>query len=253
MLDEVRTVKSVLIFVLPWIELKPVVLFCMDIDPRLEEIDDSLYRGFVRALIVSDNKMLAVKSKMELVGYPRWWRKLWRVPGSMSLTWGLVRDYGVPSSSVSSDFQIVHYNDPEKSCERRAEEWMYFSKYQCLGRCYKETDHVEKWGWFTKDEFMELKKLNPSYDKMGTSKIILVWHIQLGCIKSSLIAVITSSIVVTREHKHYERDFFGSLLFLIYNEAKWGFPLKVIINWFKEAISWTLQRNISGRASPLVF
>ncbi len=33
----------------------------MDVDPRLEEIDDSLYRVAVRALIVSDNKMLAVR------------------------------------------------------------------------------------------------------------------------------------------------------------------------------------------------
>ena len=34
-----------------------------------------------------------------------------------------------------------------------------------------KTDHVEKWGWFTQDEFMGLA-MNPSYDKDELAKII---------------------------------------------------------------------------------
>ncbi len=41
----------------------------MNIDPRLEEIDDSLYRVAVRALIISGGKMLAVKE----VDGGGWW------------------------------------------------------------------------------------------------------------------------------------------------------------------------------------
>ena len=142
----------------------------MDIDPRLEQIDDSLYRVAVRALIVADNKMLAVKE----VDGGDWWA----IPGGgveygESLKDCLLREIkeeiGVSSSSVSSDFQIVHYNIG-KVVNGVPRMNVYF-KVAVQEDGIIKTDHVEKWGWFTRDEFMDLD-MNPSYDKEELAKII---------------------------------------------------------------------------------
>jgi len=142
----------------------------MDIDPRLEEIDDSLYRVAVRALIVTENKMLAVKE----VDGGDWWA----IPGGgvdygESLEDCLLREIkeeiGVSSSFVSSDFQIVHYNIG-KVVNGVPRMNVYF-KVSVPSDGIIKTDHVEKWGWFTRDEFMELE-MNPSYDKEELAKII---------------------------------------------------------------------------------
>jgi 8-oxo-dGTP diphosphatase len=144
----------------------------MDIDPRLEEIDDSLYRVAVRALIVSDNKMLAVKE----VDGGDWWA----IPGGgvdygESLKDCLLREIkeeiGVSDSSVSSDFQIVHYNIGK--VVNGVPRMNIFFKASVPGGKIIKTDHVEKWGWFTEDEFMGLG-MNPSYDKAELAKIIFV-------------------------------------------------------------------------------
>jgi 8-oxo-dGTP pyrophosphatase MutT (NUDIX family) len=142
----------------------------MGVDPRLEEIDDSLYRVAVRALIVSDNKMLAVKE----VDSGDWWA----IPGGgvdygESLKDCLLREIteeiGVSSSSVSSDFQIVHYNIGK--VVNGVPRMNVFFRVSIHPDEVIKTDHVETWGWFTKDEFMELK-MNPSYDKAQLAKII---------------------------------------------------------------------------------
>lgn len=83
----------------------------MDIDPRLEEIDDSLYRVAIRALIVSDSRILAVKE----VDGGDWWA----IPGG-GVDYGetlkdcllreIKEEIGVQDSSISGDFEIIHYN-----------------------------------------------------------------------------------------------------------------------------------------------
>lgn len=142
----------------------------MDIDLRLEEIDDSLYRVAVRALVVSDDKMLAVK---ELDGGD-WWA----IPGGgveygESLKDCLLREIkeeiGVTSSSVSSDFQIIHY-DIGKVVNGVPRMNVFFKVSLPKDEIIK-TNHVEKWGWFTVDDFMELE-MNPSYDKVELAKVI---------------------------------------------------------------------------------
>jgi len=142
----------------------------MDIDPRLEVIDDSLYRVAVRALIVTDNKILAVKE----VDSDDWWA----IPGGgvdygESLKDCLLREIeeeiGVSTSSVSGDFQIVHYNIG-KVVNGVPRMNVYF-KVSVPSDGIIKTDHVEKWGWFTRDEFMGLA-MNPSYDKDELAKII---------------------------------------------------------------------------------
>jgi 8-oxo-dGTP diphosphatase len=142
----------------------------MQVDPRLEEIDDSLYRVAVRALITSGNKMLAVKE----VDGGDWWA----IPGGgvdygESLRECLLREIneeiGVSSSSVSSDFQIVHYTIGK--IVNGVPRMNIFFKVSVPEDEITKTDHVEKWEWFTQDEFMQLD-MNPSYDKAGLSKII---------------------------------------------------------------------------------
>lgn len=142
----------------------------MNIDPRLGEIDDSLYRVAVRALIVSNSKMLAVKE----VDGGDWWA----IPGGgvvygESLKECLLREIneeiGVTSSSVSSDFQIVHYNIGK--VVNGVPRMNVFFKASVPRDEIIKTDHVEKWGWFTKDEFMKLG-MNPSYNKAELAKII---------------------------------------------------------------------------------
>jgi 8-oxo-dGTP diphosphatase len=142
----------------------------MNIDPRLEEIDDSLYRVAVRALVVSDNKILAVK---ELDG-DDWWA----IPGGGvdygeslkdCLSREIEEEIGVLSTSVSSDFQIVHYNIG--NVVNGVPRMNVFFKVSVPKDEVIKTDHVEKWGWFAKDEFMELE-MNPSYDKSKLAKII---------------------------------------------------------------------------------
>ena len=142
----------------------------MPIDPRLEEIDDSLYRVAVRALIVSNNKLLAVKE----VDGGDWWA----IPGGgveygESLKECLLREIdeeiGVPSSSVSSDFQIVHHTIG-KIVHGVPRMNVYFKASVPEDKII-QTDHVETWGWFTKAEFMELE-MNPSYDKAELAPII---------------------------------------------------------------------------------
>ena len=142
----------------------------MDIDQRLEEIDDSLYRVAARALIISGDKMLAVK---EIDGDGRW-----AIPGGgvgygESLKDCLLREIreeiGVLSSSVSSDFQIVHYNIG-KVVDGVPRMNVFFRVSVPKDKIIK-TDHVEEWGWFARDEFMELK-MSPSFDKIELAKAI---------------------------------------------------------------------------------
>jgi len=142
----------------------------MDIDPRLEEIDDSLYRVAVRALIVTDNKILAVKE----VDGGDWWAILGGgVDYGESLRDCLLREIkeeiGVSSNSVSSDFQIIHYNIG-KVVNGVPRMNIYF-KVSVPSDAIIKTDHVEKWGWFTRNEFMDLE-MNPSYDKDELASII---------------------------------------------------------------------------------
>ena len=82
----------------------------MKIDPRLEKIDDSLYRVAVRALIVHNNKVLLVR-EYDAGGW-------WAIPGggidygetlSSSFTREIEEELGVPAELISSDFKIIYH------------------------------------------------------------------------------------------------------------------------------------------------
>lgn len=101
----------------------------------------------------------------------------WAIPGGgidygESLKDCLLREIkeeiGVAGSSVSSDFQIIHYNIGK--VVNGVPRMNIFFKVSVPKGEITQTDHVEKWGWFTENEFMELG-LNPSYDKVELAKV----------------------------------------------------------------------------------
>lgn len=134
----------------------------MQVDPRLNDIDDCLYRVAIRVLIVQNDKVLLVKEASD-----DWWA----FPGGgvdhgetveSTLIREVEEELGVPVKAVSPDFQIVHYNigNVVNAVPRMN---LYF-KASIPKELLNKTAHVEKWAWFTKDEFLELD-MHPSYDK----------------------------------------------------------------------------------------
>jgi 8-oxo-dGTP pyrophosphatase MutT (NUDIX family) len=134
----------------------------MNIDPRLNEIDDCLYRVAARVLVVNNDKILLVKEADD-----NWWA----LPGGgidhgESVKSTVVREIeeelGVPANEVPSDFQIVYYNIG--SVVNNVPRMNLFFKVSVPEASLTKTDHISEWKWFTKDEFME-QELHASYDK----------------------------------------------------------------------------------------
>lgn len=140
----------------------------MQIDPRLNDIDDCLYRVAIRALIVQNDKVLLVQEK------ERWWA----VPGGgvghgetaeSTLFREIEEELGVPATEVSSDLQIAHYNIG--NVVNAVPRMNLFFKASIPEELLKKTTHVAKWKWFTKDGFLELE-IHPSYDKAKLVNVI---------------------------------------------------------------------------------
>lgn len=141
----------------------------MNIDPRLNDIDDCLYRVAIRVLILQDDKVLLVKESDD-----DWWA----LPGGgvdhgetieTSLLREIEEELGVPAKEVSCDFEIVHYNigNVVNAVPRMN---LYFKASIPQKLLYK-TAHVTEWQWFTKNEFMTVN-MNPSYDKIQLVDVI---------------------------------------------------------------------------------
>lgn len=138
------------------------------IDPRLNDIDDCLYRVAIRVLVIQNDKILLVKEKED------WWA----FPGGgvdhgetveSTLTREVEEELGVPASKVSSDFQIVYYNlgNVVNSVPRMN---LYF-KASVPEISLQNTDHVAQWQWFTESEFLEAD-LHASYDKAKLAEVV---------------------------------------------------------------------------------
>jgi 8-oxo-dGTP pyrophosphatase MutT (NUDIX family) len=145
------------------------MLKSMDIDSRLNDIDDCLYRVAIRVLIVQNDKVLLVQEVSE-----QWWA----FPGGgvnhgetvrSSLTREVEEELGVPAQEVSSDYQIAYYNIG--SVVNAVPRMNLFFKATVPEKLLKNTEHVAKWAWFTKDEFLKLE-LHPSYNKTQLTDII---------------------------------------------------------------------------------
>ncbi|HEU5187174.1 MAG TPA: NUDIX hydrolase [Candidatus Saccharimonadales bacterium] len=141
----------------------------MQVDPRLNDIDDCLYRVAIRVLIVQDNKILLVKESDD-----DWWA----LPGGgvdhgetieSTLIREVEEELGVPADKVNSDFEIVHYNigNVVNSVPRMN----LFFKATVPKDLIKETTHVAEWQWLDRKEFMK-SGLNPSYDKAQLVSVI---------------------------------------------------------------------------------
>ena len=142
----------------------------MQIDPRLNEIDDCLYRVSTKVIIVQDSKVLLVKETIE---------KWWGFPGGgidhgetvrSSLTREVEEELGVLAKEVSSDFKIAYYDIG--SVVNAIPRMNLYYKATLPTELLKKTTHVAEWRWFTKDEFMKLH-MGPSYkDREGLANII---------------------------------------------------------------------------------
>ena len=139
------------------------------IDPRLNDIDDCLYRVAARVLIVQDDKILLVKETDD-----DWWA----LPGGgvdhgetieSTLVREVEEELGVPARDVSSDFQIAYYNIG--NVVNGVPRMNLFFKASVPEKLLKKTDHVAEWAWFPKDEFLKAG-LNPSYDKSQLVDVI---------------------------------------------------------------------------------
>src|SRR3982751_4261747 len=126
----------------------------MQIDPRLNDIDDCLYRVAIRALVIQDNKILLVKEKDE-----EWWG----FPGGgvdhgetveSSLTREVEEELGVPAAEVSSDFQIAYYTIGK--VVNAIPRMNLFFKVSVPEALLTSTSHVTMWEWFTKEEFLKV-------------------------------------------------------------------------------------------------
>jgi 8-oxo-dGTP pyrophosphatase MutT (NUDIX family) len=141
----------------------------MQIDPRLNDIDDCLYRVAIRVLIVQNDKVLLVKEASD-----EWWA----LPGGgvdydetveSSLAREVEEELGVPAKEVSSDFQIAYYNIG--NVVNGVPRMNLFFKASVPEELLEQTAHVAGWGWFRKNEFMKLA-MNPSYDKAELVNVI---------------------------------------------------------------------------------
>jgi 8-oxo-dGTP diphosphatase len=139
------------------------------IDPRLNDIDDCLYRVAIRVLIVQDDKVLLVKEADD-----GWWA----LPGGgvdhgetveSTLVREVEEELGVPAKEVLSDFQIIYYNIG--NVVNAVPRMNLFFKASVPEELLKKTDHVSEWRWFAKDEFIR-QGLHPSYDKAELTNVI---------------------------------------------------------------------------------
>lgn len=141
----------------------------MKIDPRLNTIDDCLYRVAARAMIVQNDKVLLVQETPEM-----WWA----LPGGgvdhnetigSSLTRELGEELGVPEIDISTDYKIAYYTIGNVVYSvPRLNVYFWVSVPEEL---VEKTSHVAKWGWFTKEEFLHID-MHPSFSKNELSSVI---------------------------------------------------------------------------------
>ncbi len=142
----------------------------MQIDPRLDEIDDCLYRVATKAMVVQNDKVLLVKE------IPEMW---WGFPGGgvdhgetieSSLIRELTEELGVQPNDIKTDFEIVHHSIG--TVVNNIPRMNVFFRVEILETALTTTDEVAEWQWFTRDEFLELA-LSPYYaERRKLAKVI---------------------------------------------------------------------------------
>lgn len=142
----------------------------MDVDPRLNDIDDCLYRVATKAMVVHGDKVLLVKE------IPDMW---WGFPGGgvdygetieTSLLRELQEELGVSATDITTDYKIAHHtigtvvdNIPRMNV---------FYKVSIPEQALRKTDQIVEWQWFTREEFMK-SNMSPSYkDRAQLAEVI---------------------------------------------------------------------------------
>lgn len=140
-----------------------------EVDPRLNDIDDCLYRVAARVLVMQGDKVLLVKESDD-----DWWA----LPGGgvdhgesieSALKREIEEELGVPATEISSDFRIVYYTigNVVNGVPRMN---LYF-KVSMAEAALQSTNNVSEWKWFTKAEFLEVNLL-ASYGKEALAQLI---------------------------------------------------------------------------------
>lgn len=157
------------IFAITLYQLKKVYNRVMQIDQRLNDIDDCLYRVAVRVLIVENDKVLLVKEKSD-----DWWA----LPGGgvdhgdsieATLLREVEEELGVPANAIKSDFNIIHNNIG--NVVNGVPRMNLFFTATVPSEMLAKTDHVAEWQWFNREEFIAAS-LHSSYDKTKLADII---------------------------------------------------------------------------------
>jgi len=141
----------------------------MYVDPRLNQIDDCLYRVATKAIIMQDDKVLLVQETPEL-----WWG----FPGGgidhgetaeSALFREITEELGVPAAHITSDLAVVHYT--VGTVVHDIPRMNLFFRVSVPPELVKSTSHVVNWGWFTRDEFLELT-VSSSYNRAKLARLI---------------------------------------------------------------------------------
>lgn len=133
----------------------------MKVDPRLNEIDDCLYRVATKAIVVYEDKVLLVKE------IPEMW---WSFPGGgvdhgesveTSLVRELTEELGVTVEDIQTDFKIVYHMIG--AIINGIPRMNMFYKVNISPSAIKDSDDVDAAKWFNWEEFMSIH-MGPSYD-----------------------------------------------------------------------------------------
>lgn len=126
----------------------------MDIDSRLTDIDDCLYRLAVRALIVHEGKVLLVHEKDDA-----WWS----FPGGgidynedadTALLRELKEELGITESDITSDFQIIHV--ALGAVVNGVPRANLFYAITVVPEAIRVTNDIVKFDWFTPEEILSV-------------------------------------------------------------------------------------------------
>ncbi len=136
----------------------------MQVDPRLPEIVDCLYRVAVKAVIVEDKKLLLVIEKDD---------EFWSLPGGgveygesvlEALGRELEEELGVPKEKIKTDSKVVHVNIG--SVHDGIPKANLYYTVELMADIVSPTKDVVESKWFTVEEIEKLE-LSPS---MGGSE-----------------------------------------------------------------------------------